>query len=309
VSATILDGRVVASRILKELKPKVKKLNPRLVVIQVGDDPASEIYIKRKRKACEEINLHCDYKHIPQSTTFDSLIQHIHDLNADSDVSGFIIQLPLPRHLQSKLPQIIREIDPRKDVDGFTAYNLGKAFLSTEFEHLPPATPAGIIALLEHYKIGIKGKHTVIVGHSNIVGKPLAFMLLNRLATVTVCHIETQNLAFHTRQADILISAVGKPGLITADMVKQGAVVIDVGINKVPIRHAEEWNVSKHTPAKPEALQQAQCGTKIVGDVDFEAVKEIASFIAPVPGGVGPMTVASLLRNVVRAKERQGGRV
>ena len=206
-------------------------------------------------------------------------METIEELNADTDVSGFIVQLPLPKHLESHVPEIIRAIDPKKDVDGFGAYNLGKVFLSKEFEHLPPATPTGIIAMLDYYKIDVSGKHAVVVGRSNIVGKPVAVMLINRGATVTVCNSKTAYLAAMTKQADILISAVGKPKLITADMVKEGVVVVDVGMNRTE-----------------EGLQ---------GDVDFEAVKEVASAITPVPGGVGPMTVASLLRNCVRAKERQ----
>ena len=220
-----------------------------------------------------------EHQHLKETTTLKELLTLIHELNDDPDVSGFIVQLPLPSHLQPHVPEIIRIIDPKKDVDGFTAYNIGKMFLSPEFEHLPPATPAGVISLLEHYRIPIEGKHAVVVGSSNLVGKPLAVMLLNRLATVTVCHIKTVDLASHTRQADILCSAVGKANLITAAMVKPGAVVIDIGISK-----------------DEEGLH---------GDVDFQAVKEIASAITPVPGGVGPMTVASLIRNCVRAKERQ----
>jgi methylenetetrahydrofolate dehydrogenase (NADP+)/methenyltetrahydrofolate cyclohydrolase len=184
--------------------------------------------------------------------------------------------------LQAFVPDIIRAIDPKKDVDGFGAYNLGKMFLSKDFEHLPPATPSGIVTLLTHYNIPIVGKHAVIVGRSNIVGKPLAMMLLNRDATVTICHSKTKNLKELTLQADILVAAVGSPDIITADMVKPGAVVIDVGTS----RNAEG---------------------KIAGDVDFDAVQTIASAITPVPGGVGPMTVASLIRNCVRAKERQQG--
>jgi methylenetetrahydrofolate dehydrogenase (NADP+) / methenyltetrahydrofolate cyclohydrolase len=194
-------------------------------------------------------------------------------------VTGFIVQLPLPDQLQKHVPQIIRAIDPKKDVDGFGAYNLGKLLLSRDFEHLPPATPSGIVMLLEHFKIPVEGKHVVIVGRSNIVGKPLALMLLNRDATVTICHSKTTNLAEQTRQADILVAAVGKANLITAAMVKEGAVVIDVGMNR--------------------------SSGKLCGDVDFDSVEKKASAITPVPGGVGPMTVASLLRNCVRAKERQ----
>ena len=206
----------------------------------------------------------------------------IDELNTDPDVTGFIVQVPLPGELQKHVPQIIRAIDPKKDIDGFGAYNLGKMFLSQEFEHLPPATPAGIIAMLDHYKIPVAGKHVVVVGRSNTVGKPIGIMLLNRDATVTLCHSKTANLAEITKQADILIAAVGRRNLITAAMVKDGVVVIDVGMNK-----------------NDEG--------KLCGDVDFDEVSKKASAITPVPGGVGPMTVAALIRNCVRAKERQHG--
>lgn len=279
MSATLLDGRVVASKILESLKPRVKALNPTLVIVQVGEDPASTTYIQAKLKACSEIGMRTEHRKFPTTLTAQTLIEDVHRLNADPDTTGYIIQLPLPDHLWKAFPMVVREIDPRKDVDGFTAYNLGKVVLSTEFEHLPPATPLGVIELLDFYSIPIEGRHAVVVGASNIVGKPLAAMLLNRGATVTVCHIKTKDLASHTRQADILVSAVGKPKLITPDMVKEGAVVIDVGISKTP--HG------------------------IRGDVDFEAVSKVASWITPVPGGVGPMTVACLLRNVIGAKERQ----
>lgn len=279
MSAIILDGKAASQALLESLKPKVAELDPKLVVIQVGDDPASSSYIKQKMLSCETIRMRSEHKHLPDSTSFDELMKIIEELNNDTDVSGFIVQVPLPDHLQHELPKIIRAIDPRKDVDGFGAYNLGKTFLSTEFEHLPPATPAGIITLLEYYNIGVEEKHVVIVGRSNIVGKPLAVMMLNRDATVTVCHSKTQHLAQQTSQADILIAAVGVPKMITADMVKDGVVVVDVGVNRTD--HG------------------------FVGDVDFDEVKKVASAISPVPGGVGPMTVASLLRNCVRAKERQ----
>lgn len=276
--AIILSGREVSDHLLAELKEQVIKLDPKLTVVQVGEDPASASYIKQKFKSCEKIGMRSEHRHLPAETSLEELMAIVDELNADDDVSGFIVQLPLPDHLADHVPEIIRAIDPKKDVDGFGAYNLGKILLSKEFEHLPPATPAGIIQMLNYYKIDIAGKHAVIVGRSNIVGKPLALMLLNRDATVTVCHSKTQNLGEITSQADILISAVGKAKLITADMVKEGAVIIDVGMNRTD-----------------EGL---------VGDVDFDAVKEKVSAITPVPGGVGPMTVASLMRNCVRAKER-----
>jgi len=279
MSAQLLDGKVAAAALLEELKPKVKELDPNLVVVQVGDNPASASYIKQKFKSCEKIGMRSEHRHLPEETKLEELLTLIEELNADDAVSGFIVQLPLPDHLSDSVPLIIRTIDPKKDVDGFCAYNLGKMFLSTEYEHLPPATPAGVIRLLEHYKIPIEGQNATVVGHSNLVGKPLSTMLLNRNATVTTCHIHTKNLAAHTRAADILCVAVGKPHLITSDMVKEGAVVVDIGITRTD--------------------------DGLVGDVDFASVKEIASAITPVPGGVGPMTVASLMRNCLRAKERQ----
>jgi len=279
MSALLLDGREAAKALLDALKPKIKALDPKLVVVQIGENPASASYIRQKVKSCEAVGMRSEHKHLPEKTSLKELMSLIEDLNADGDVTGFIVQLPLPKHLESHVPEIIRAIDPKKDVDGFGAYNLGKMFLATEFEHLPPATPSGIIALLEHYKIDVAGKHAVIVGRSNIVGKPVAIMLLNRNATVMICHSKTKDLAAITKQADILIAAVGQPNLITGDMVKNGVVVVDVGMN--------------------------QMDTGLVGDVDFNAVKQKASAITPVPGGVGPMTVASLIRNCVAAKERQ----
>ncbi len=279
MSATILYGKPAADALLDSLKAEVEMLNPKLVVVQIGNDPASGSYIKQKIKSCDAIGMRHEHRHLDNGTSLNELLDMIKELNEDSDVSGFIVQLPLPPHLQPHVPIIIRAIDPKKDVDGFGAYNLGKMFLSPEFEHLPPATPAGIIELLAFYKIEIQGKHAVVVGHSNTVGKPLSVMLLNRNATVTTCHIYTKDLAAQTRKADLLFSATGVAGLIKKDMVKKGAVVIDIGISKT----------------KDGGL---------TGDVDFEAVKEIASAITPVPGGVGPMTVASLMRNCVVAKRR-----
>lgn len=279
MSALILSGRPVADALLEDLKSDIQKMNPKLVVVQVGDDPASASYIKQKLKSCEAVGLRHEHRHMDEKTTLPELMQTITGLNADADVTGFIVQLPLPKHLQAHVPEVIRAIDPKKDIDGFGAYNLGKMFLSVEFEHLPPATPSGVIELLTYYKLPIVGKHAVIVGRSNIVGKPLAIMLLNRGATVTICHSKTKNLSEITKQADILVAAVGSPKMITKDMVKAGAVVIDIGVSRVD--------------------------GKLCGDIDFDAVSEIASAITPVPGGVGPLTVASLIRNCVTAKKRQ----
>lgn len=280
MSAKILNGREAADALLAPLKAKIAKLDPKLTIVQVGEDPASSSYIKQKFKSCEAVGLRHEHRHLKDSTTLPELMNVVTELNEDPDVTGFIVQLPLPKHLEAHVPDIIKAIDPKKDVDGFGAYNLGKVFLSVAFEHLPPATPSGVIALLEHFKISIEGKHAVVIGRSNHVGKPLAIMLLNRSATVTVCHSRTKNIAELARQADLLCVAVGKPRFVTKEYVKPGAVVVDIGMS----RDSEG---------------------KLAGDVDVDSVKDIASWITPVPGGVGPMTVASLIRNCVRAKERQ----
>lgn len=278
----LMDGRKVSKEILLKLKDKVSRMHfdhihPKLAVILVGKDPASLAYIKQKQKACAATGIEWEQFDYEPSITTEKLIEKIHELNEDDKIHGILVQLPLPEQVFA--PDVIRAIDPKKDVDGFTAYNLGKMFISTDFEDLAPCTPLGVIRMLEHYEVPIKGKEVVIVGHSNIVGKPLAAMLINRDATVTVCHIHTKDLASHTKRADILCVAVGKAGLITADMVKDGAVVVDIGINKLD-------------------------DGRLVGDVDFENVSEKASFITPVPGGTGPMTVACLMENTVTAAKR-----
>ncbi len=274
----ILDGKALSEKLIDSVKGKVSKLKPKLAVIMVGDDPASLAYIRNKKRACERAGIEYEEHKFPTSITHNKLLKEIDKLNKDDSVNGFIVQIPLPEHIY--LPEVIRAINPKKDVDGFNAYNIGKMFLSPEFEDLPPATPLGIVKLLDHYNIPIQGQEVVVVGHSNIVGKPISIMMLNRNATVTTCHIHTRDLASHTRRADILIVAVGKPNLITADMVKEGVVVVDVGMNKTR-------------------------DGKLCGDVDFANVSKKASYITPVPGGVGPMTVAALILNTVRATERQ----
>lgn len=274
----ILDGKALSEELIDSVKDEATKLKPKLAVILVGEDPASLIYTKNKKRACERVGIDYIERRFPAAITQEELIEEIEDINQDSAINGMIVQLPLPDHIY--IPEIIRAIDPKKDVDGFHAYNIGKMFLSPEFEDLPPATPLGIVKLLDHYNISIQGKEVVVVGHSNIVGKPISVMMLNRNATVTTCHIYTKDLASHTKRADILIVAVGKPNLITADMVKKGAVVVDVGMNR-----AEDG--------------------KLCGDVDFENVSKIAGYITPVPGGAGPMTVAALILNTVHAAKRQ----
>ena len=274
-STQILYGKPVADAILESVKPDVQRLNPKLVVVQVGDDPASSSYIKQKLQSCEKVGMRHEHRHLDATVTREELFATIDALNHDDDVTGFIVQLPLPSHLQSCVNEVIEAIDPRKDVDGFGTTNIGNVFLGVEREYLPPATPSGVVSLLEFYNIDVEGKHVVIVGRSNIVGKPLAVMLLNRGATVTVCHSKTKNLAEITRQADILCAAVGKAKMITTSMVKEGAVIIDIGVSRVD--------------------------GKLYGDADFDNLQCHVSSVTPVPGGVGPLTVASLIRNCVKA--------
>ncbi len=274
----ILDGKALSIQLTESAKPEAEPLNATLGVILVGENPASMSYVKHKKAACERAGVNYEERRFSDDITQEMLLQEVEKMNQDNSITGFIVQLPLPDQIY--VPDVIKSIDPKKDVDGFHAYNLGKMFLSTEFEDLPPATPSGIIKLLDHYDIPIRGKEVVIVGHSNIVGKPIGTMMLNRDATVTTCHIYTQDLANHTKRADILIVAVGKAHLITADMVKEGVVVIDVGINRLD-------------------------NGELCGDVDFENVSKKASFISPVPGGVGPMTVAALILNTIHAAKRQ----
>lgn len=280
----LLDGKKTASELYESLRGEVESLrekgvNPKLVIVQVGDDPASSSYIRSKQKASEKVGMEFEHmKFSADELDTEKLISKVHELNEDKSVSGILVQLPLPEHIYE--PEVTKAIDPKKDVDGFTAYNIGKMFLSTEFEDLAPCTPSGIIMMLDKYGIEIEGKEAVVVGRSNIVGKPISTMLLNRGATVTTCHSRTKDLAFHTKRADILVVAVGKAKMIGADMVKNGAVVVDVGINRT-----DEG--------------------KIVGDVDFEAISEKVAAITPVPGGCGPMTVACLIKNVVMAAKKQ----
>ncbi len=278
---TIMDGRKVSKEILLSLKEEVDRMHfdhihPKLVVILVGKDPASLAYINQKQKACDLTGIEWEQFDYEPDVTTEALIEKIEELNEDKTVHGILVQLPLPKHIYT--PNVIRAINPKKDVDGLTAYNLGKTFINKEFEDLAPCTPLGVIKMLEYYKIPIQGQEITIVGHSNIAGKPLAVMLLNRDATVTVCHIHTKNLHEHTSKADILCVAVGKPNLITEDMVKDGAVVIDIGINRLK--------------------------DSLVGDTDFAKISKKASYITPVPGGVGPMTVACLMLNTVKACKR-----
>lgn len=249
--------------------------HPKLVIVLAGKNPASLSYIRQKQKAAESIGIECDEKRLPENVSFKQLQRVLNVLNRDSRVHGVLVQLPLPRHLQASA--VIGLIDPEKDVDGFHPLNAGQMFLEPGQPGLSPCTPLGVIKLLDYYRIPIAGKAAVVIGRSNIVGKPLAFLLLARDATVTVCHSKTPNLRAFTRAADIVVSAVGKPGMLTSNFVKKGAVVIDVAVVKVKNR--------------------------LVGDCDFDSVSKKASWVTPVPGGVGPMTVACLMENVVFAAE------
>lgn len=269
----LLNGRLLSEKILDSVKGEIarKKLKLGLGVIIVGEHPASVAYVRQKRLAAEKVGMHFYEAKLPSRASEAVLLKKIHGLNHDPKIHGFIIQLPLPKKIN--VQKILSVIDPSKDVDGFHPLNFGKGFLG--LPTLFSATPAGILRLLDEYKIPLKGRNVTIVGHSNIVGKPLAILLLNRDATVTVCHEFTKNLAEHTRTADILISATGVPNLIKSAMVKNGAVVVDAGCAKVD--------------------------NKLIGDVDFKNISKKASFITPVPGGVGPMTVATLIENTLQA--------
>ncbi|MBL7871881.1 MAG: bifunctional 5,10-methylenetetrahydrofolate dehydrogenase/5,10-methenyltetrahydrofolate cyclohydrolase [Cyclobacteriaceae bacterium] len=284
---TLIDGRKISIDIKKEIAEKValrkqadKKL-PHLAIILVGDDGASQTYVDFKVKACKEVGFHYTMMRFADTISEDKLMKHIDQVNRDEDVDGFIVQLPLPEHIS--VEKITEKIRPDKDVDGFTNRNFGSIVSKNPL--LLPATPFGVMELLKRYQIPTEGKNCVVVGASRLVGAPLSMMLVEEgRATVTICHKYTKDLATFTRQADILVVAVGKPGIITADMVKEGAVVIDVGTTRV------------------EGAQYKN-GYTLKGDVDFKEVAPKTSFITPVPGGVGPMTIASLLLNTLRAAE------
>ena len=275
--AIILDGKKLRDKILEDLRIKISSYDkkPKLVVILVGDDAASQIYVGNKQKCAQKIGITSEVINYPSDTEEKIIIDKINELNNDGSVHAILVQLPLPEHISKE--NIINAISPQKDVDGFTPYNFGKLF-SGEVPCVYPCTPKGILLLLDEYGIDIEGKHAVVVGRSNIVGRPMSQMLLNRNATVTVCHSHTKNLLQITKTADILISAVGK-NIIKGEMLKSDCVVVDVGIFK------------------------DESG-KLSGDVDFDSSSKIASYISPVPGGVGPMTIASLMLNTVELFEK-----
>ena len=283
MSAKLIDGKAIAAASRQESALRVERLKsrgivPGLAVVIVGEDPASQVYVRNKAVASEGIGMHSQVHALAAGTSQQELLAFIHALDADRDIHGILVQLPLPRHIDSRA--VVAAIDPDKDVDGFHYANVG-ALVAGE-PAFYPCTPWGVMKMLEHEGVKVEGRHAVVVGRSNIVGKPMALMLLNASATVTVCHSRTADLAAITRQGDLLVAAVGKPRMITAAMVKPGAVVIDVGINRM-------------------------ADGKLAGDVDFAGVAEVASMITPVPGGVGPMTIAMLLANTVKSAERAAG--
>lgn len=278
--SNIIDGKLVSSAVKERVAAEVKELIQKgvsvcLAVILVGEDPASQIYVANKKKACEQLGIISKEYLLPETTTQDELLALVNKLNEDKTVNGILCQLPLPKGLDEKL--VIEAIDPNKDVDAFHPVNVGRIMIG-DYDFLP-CTPAGVMEMLSFYNIDVCGKECVVIGRSNIVGKPMGMLLLHKNGTVTIAHSRTQNLADVTRRADILVAAVGKAKFVTADMVKDGAVVIDVGMNRD--------------------------NGKLCGDVDFEAVSQKASYITPVPGGVGPMTIATLMQNTLTAAKRQ----
>lgn len=282
MTARVLSGKEFALQIKEEVRRDAAALLektgviPGLTVVLVGEDAASQVYVNNKHKACLELGIHSDIVRLPETASKEELLAVIERLNQDKTVHGILVQLPLPKALRAVEQEVLLAIDPAKDVDGFHPLNAGR--LAVGDEHLVPCTPAGCVKMLEMAGVEIQGKHAVIIGRSNIVGKPMAQLLLSRNATVTICHSRTEDLAAMARQADILVAAVGKAHFVTADMVKSGAVVIDVGINRLP-------------------------NGKLAGDVDFEKVQQVAGAITPVPGGVGLLTIAMLLANTVKAAQ------
>lgn len=284
MTARLLEGKVFAAKLKEEAGKKAQELKakygitPGLAVIIVGENPASQVYVRNKHKVCTELGFYSEGVELPATTTREELLAEIQRLNNDEKIHGILVQLPLPKELQPYESEVLEAINPLKDVDGFHPVNVGR--LVTGQKALVPCTPHGCLRMLELAEIPVEGANAVIIGRSNIVGKPMLHLLLGKNATVTICHSRTKNLAEITRQADILVAAVGKAGFVTADMVKPGAAVIDVGINRIAPK-------------------------KLVGDVDFEAVKEVAGAITPVPGGVGLLTIAMLMQNTVEAARLQ----
>lgn len=280
--AHIIDGKAISAQVRAEIAEQTKQLiaeqgiTPGLAVVIVGEDPASQVYVRNKRRACAEVGFYSEAYELPTETTQEELESLIDRLNTNDKIHGILVQLPLPGHLNEEA--ILLRIDPRKDVDAFHPYNVGRIMIGNHV--FLPCTPAGVMELIKRSGVDVSGKECVVVGRSNIVGKPMAMLLLQANGTVTICHSRTKDLAEVTRRADILVASIGKPNFFTADMIKPGAVVIDVGINRL-------------------------ADGKLCGDVDFQSVEPVAGYITPVPGGVGPMTITMLMQNTLRAAQRE----
>lgn len=277
----IIDGKAVSAKVRQEIKKEVealkdKGITPGLAVVIVGQDPASRVYVNNKKKACLELGMYSEEYALPEETTQEELLHLVQKLNAKEDIHGILVQLPLPKHLDEKT--VINNIDPKKDVDAFHPVNVGKIMIG-DYDYLP-CTPAGIMELLKDTGVDLTGKECVVIGRSNIVGKPMAMLLLHQNATVTICHSKTRNLKEIVKRADVVVAAVGRANFVTADMVKEGAIVIDVGMNRLE-------------------------NGKLCGDVNFEEVSKVAGFLTPVPGGVGPMTITTLMKNTLTAAQKQ----
>src|SRR5215468_9862014 len=307
MAAQLLDGAAVAEEIKKNVAARVKELGPLgikpgLAAVLVGDDPASKLYVGSKVKTCQALGLHSEKYELPAQTTTEELLALVEHLNRRDDIDGILVQLPLPKQIETR--HILEAVSPAKDVDGLHMVNVGR--LVQGEESLVSCTPAGLIEMLNHYGIPIEGSRAVVVGRSDIVGKPMSLLLLNRNATVTICHSRTRNLPEVTRQADILIAAIGRAAMITGDFIREGAVVVDVGMNNATT--ADEVNRIFAESENPRRLENlARRGYTLVGDVEPRTVAERASWLTPVPGGVGPLTIAMLMKNTLRAAEMRRG--
>jgi methylenetetrahydrofolate dehydrogenase (NADP+)/methenyltetrahydrofolate cyclohydrolase len=302
MAGVILDGRRISQEILSGLKPRIEMLRqkarpPALAVVLVGDDPASQIYVRNKIKTCQELGITSLDRTPPANATTEELLEIIQGFNEDPEVDGILVQSPLPKHIDSHA--ILLAVNPSKDADGFHPFNVGCLVANRPAPRA--CTPAGIMQMLKRYEVRIAGRHAVVVGRSDIVGKPMALMLLHENATVTICHSRTPDLAAECRRADILVAAIGKPALLTEAYIKPGAVVVDVGMNRLTDR-AEVNRIFAHDPKRIAAFEKN--GTALVGDVDPRAMQELSSAYTPVPGGVGPLTIAMLIANTVSLAEQ-----
>ena len=303
MKARLIDGIKIGRQIREEVRNEVAELKssgvrPGLAAILVGSNPASQVYVRNKVKACESLGIYSEHLHLPEKTTTEELLRLVESLNEKDEIDGILVQLPLPKHIDEQT--ILLSVDPAKDVDGLHPINVGNLALNRNC--LRPCTPSGVMEILKRESISLKGSHAVVIGRSNLVGKPQAFLLLHEHATVTICHSRTSNLAEVARQGDILVAAIGKPNMVTGDFVKPGAVVIDVGINKI-----EGEALSQFLDADPMLRTQYERNKLenkdyvLTGDVNLSSVSEVASALTPVPGGVGPFTIAMLMKNTVQA--------